>query len=156
MAIPTLKKENQVKILLVEDNLADAHMALEVFKTSKVPLEITRVKDGEEAVQYLKNIGEYGVEPLPNLILLDLKMPRMGGLEVLHAIKNDEKLREIPVLVLTSSLADMDKRKAYESKANFYMVKPTEMNDFLGLVRYVEDIWLKGFLTEANRAMDNT
>lgn len=148
MSLSTLKRQKQVKILLAEDNLADAHMALEVFKGCKVPVEMIRVKDGEEAVQYLKKTGSNGIEALPNLILLDLKMPRMGGLEVLHEIKNDIKLREIPVLVLTSSMADVDKREAYESKANFYMVKPTEMDDFFGLVKYVEDFWLKGLPAE--------
>ncbi|HTC20557.1 MAG TPA: response regulator, partial [bacterium] len=101
MPLQTVKSPKPARILLAEDNLADAHMALEVFKECKVPAEITRVKDGEEAVHNLKKAGPYRGEPLPDLILLDLNMPRMGGFEVLQEIKNDPKLREIPVLILT-------------------------------------------------------
>jgi CheY-like chemotaxis protein len=144
MSPQTLKSPKPVRILLAEDNLADAHMALEVFKECKVAAEITRVKDGEEAVHNLKKAGPYRGKPLPDLILLDLNMPRMGGLEVLQEIKNDPKLREIPVLILTSSLADFDKRKSYEFKANFYMVKPAEVKGFFELAKYVEEIWFKG------------
>jgi CheY-like chemotaxis protein len=132
-----------VKILLAEDDLGDANLTLEVFKSSTMPVEITRVKDGEEALAYLKKEGDYAFVPSPDLIFLDINMPRVNGLEVLEVIKNDSELKKIPVLMLTCSRSDEDKKKAYESKANFYMVKPTDLNEFFEFVKYVEQIWIR-------------
>jgi chemotaxis family two-component system response regulator Rcp1 len=133
-----------VHILLAEDDLADANLTLEIFKKSNFPLEIERVKDGVEALAYLRQQGPYARTRRPDLILLDLNMPRLGGLEVLDEVKRDPQLEAIPVLILTCSKSDMDRIKAYESKANFFAVKPSDLEQFFEFIKYLEDYWLKG------------
>jgi CheY-like chemotaxis protein len=131
-----------MKILLAEDDMADAVLVSEAFKNFKRPVELIRVKDGEEALAYLRKEDKYAAAPTPDLILLDLNMPKKGGMEVLADLKNDPLLREIPVLVLTSSQADADIRTAYASQANFYIVKPHDFPAFCEAMKFVEDIWL--------------
>jgi CheY-like chemotaxis protein len=133
-----------VKILLAEDDLGQASLTLKVFKESKTPFEITRVRDGEEALKYLRKEGSYSAVKRPDLILLDVNMPKMNGFEVLETVKNDPLLKEIPILMLTCSNSDFDKNMAYEKKANFYIVKPGELSQFFDIVKYVEQIWLSG------------
>jgi two-component system, chemotaxis family, response regulator Rcp1 len=132
------------KILLAEDDLSQASLTLKVFKESKTPFEITRVPDGEEAVKYLKKKDPYGTAKTPDLILLDVNMPKMNGFEVLETVKNDPQLKEIPILMLTCSNSDFDKNRAYEKKANFYIVKPGDLSEFFDIVKYVEQIWISG------------
>ena len=130
------------KILLAEDDLGQASLTLKVFKEAKTPFEITRVRDGEEALQYLRKEGSYSSVKTPDLILLDVNMPKVNGFEVLEAVKNDPLLKEIPILMLTCSGSDFDKKLAYEKKANFYIVKPGDLSEFFDIVKYVEQIWV--------------
>lgn len=143
MTAQTRVNSQPVKILLVEDDLGDADLTYKVFKESKTPLEIMRVRDGEDALAYLRKESPYNASPTPDMILLDLNMPKMSGLEVLEIIKADSRLKEIPVLILTCSRSDADRLRAYEQKANFYMVKPGDLYEFFELAKYVEDIWLE-------------
>jgi two-component system, chemotaxis family, response regulator Rcp1 len=136
-----------VKILLVEDDLGDATLTVEAFKDFKTPIELTRVMDGEEAISYLKKEGEYSSVSSPDLVLLDLNMPKKNGLEVLNEIKNDPKWNEIPVLILTCSKANVDILKAYEAKANFYLVKPPDLFGLYDTMKFVEEVWFKGIRT---------
>jgi two-component system, chemotaxis family, response regulator Rcp1 len=144
------KIARSIKVLLVEDNLGDVTLIMEAFKGSKRDIQLTRVKDGVEALDYLRRKGRYDHSEQPDLILLDLNMPKKPGLEVLEEIKSDPKLKDIPVVVLTNSKLDTDVRKAYESRANFYMVKPTDLDELFVAMRYVEDIWLRSVAGEAD------
>jgi CheY-like chemotaxis protein len=142
MTLQSKKINRALDVLLVEDNHGDATLTFEAFKDFKVPVDLIRVKDGEEAMAYLKKENKYADVRTPDLILLDLNMPKKNGQEVLEEIKNDPRLKEIPVLVLTSSKSDTDIQKAYEAKANFYIAKPTDLAGFYEAMRYVEDVWL--------------
>jgi CheY-like chemotaxis protein len=142
MTLPTPKTPRVMKILLAEDDIADAVLVSEAFKNFKTPVELIRVKDGEEALAYLRKENKYAGAPTPDLILLDLNMPKKGGMEVLKELKDDQQLKEIPVLVLTSSQSDADIRTAYASRANFYIVKPHDFPAFCEAMKFVEDIWL--------------
>ena len=137
------KLSQSVHVLLVEDNLADVTLIMEAFKGCQKPVQVARVKDGEEALRYLRGQERYSQSHRPDLILLDLNIPRKTGLEVLNEVKSDPKLQDIPVVILTSSKMETDVQKAYESRANFYIVKPADMDELLGVVRYLEDIWLR-------------
>ncbi len=137
------KMDRAIKVLLVEDNLGDVTLIKEVFKASKRTIQIERARDGEEALNYLRGQGGFLQAGQPDLILLDLNMPKMTGQEVLAEIKSDPNLKEIPVVVLTNSKLDADVQKAYESQANFYIVKPTDLDELFVAMRYVEDIWLR-------------
>ena len=137
------KLTRSIHVLLVEDNLGDVTLIMEAFKGSKRPIQLDRAKDGEEALHYLRGTGRYAEARRPDLILLDLNMPKKTGLEVLNEIKNDPKLQEIPVVILTNSKLESDVRRSYESRANFYMVKPTDLDELFAAMRYVEDIWLR-------------
>jgi CheY-like chemotaxis protein len=137
------KKINRsLDILLVEDNHGDAVLTYEAFKSCKTPVDLIRVRDGEEAMLYLRKEGRYAGVRIPDLILLDLNMPKKNGLEVLKEVKSDHRLQEIPVMVLTSSQSNRDTEDTYEAKANFYMVKPANLDGFYEVMKYVEDIWL--------------
>jgi len=133
-----------IKILLAEDDLGQANLTMKIFSEAKTPFEIVRVRDGEEAIRYLKKEGSFNTAKTPDMILLDVNMPRMNGFEVLENLKSDPLLSEIPVLMLTCSNSDADKALAYEKKANFYIVKPGELYQFYDVVKYVEEIWLSG------------
>jgi len=141
--IPLAQKiQRSIQILLVEDNLGDATLLMEVFKASKNPVHLSRVPDGEQALEYIRGKGRYAHVQRPDIVLLDLSMPKKSGLEVLAEIKSDPALEEIPVVVLTHSELQEDVRRAYESKANFYMVKPHDLDQLYVAMRYIEDIWL--------------
>jgi two-component system, chemotaxis family, response regulator Rcp1 len=134
--------DREVEILLVEDNLADARLTIEAMKEAKVYNRLAHVQDGEEALAFLRHEGRYVQAPRPDLILLDLNMPRKDGREVLAAIKADGRLRRIPVVVLTSSEAEEDILKAYNLNANCYVTKPVDLDQFLKVVRAIEEFWL--------------
>ncbi len=131
----TQETSRSTHVLLIEDNPGDVTLIREVFKSSKRPIEISRAQDGVEALDFLKT-------EKPDLILLDLNMPRKSGFEVLREIKRDPRLLEIPVVVLTNSKLDTDVSRAYESLANFYIVKPSDLDRLFVALRYVEDTWL--------------
>jgi CheY-like chemotaxis protein len=130
-----------IQVLLVEDNPADADLMRETIETSKLHLDLSVVKDGIEAIQYLRGEGMYANAPRPDLILLDLNLPRMNGRQVLARVKGDADLRGIPVVVLTSSNAEQDIVQSYNLGANCYVIKPVDLKAFQSIVKQVEDFW---------------
>ena len=130
-----------VEILLVEDNLGDARLAAEALKESKVSNRLHHVRDGVEAMEFLRRQNEYAHVPQPDLILLDLNMPRKDGREVLAEIKGDPGLRLIPVVVLTTSEAEQDLLKSYDLHANAFITKPLDLDRFIEVVHAIENFW---------------
>ena len=129
-------------MLLVEDNAGDVFLTTEAFKLGAIPTEIHVVEDGEAALEYLFARGRYKDVTFPDLVLLDLNLPRRDGREVLAVIKDDPILRHIPVIVLSTSRADVDVINAYEKHANCYLAKPTDVYQYFDLIREVEQYWL--------------
>ena len=130
-----------VEVLLVEDNPGDVRLTLEAFKNGKVYTHLSVARDGVEALAFLRREGKYAKVPRPDLILLDLNLPKKDGREVLKEIKTDKNLKRIPVVVLTTSRAQNDILKAYTLHANCYITKPIEFELFNKVVRSVEDFW---------------
>ncbi|HKJ22797.1 MAG TPA: response regulator [Gammaproteobacteria bacterium] len=131
-----------VAILLVEDNPGDVVLTREALSDAKVRNELNVVGDGVEALQYLRRQGQYSDATRPDLILLDLNLPRKDGREVLSEIKQDPDLKRIPVVVLTTSKAEEDILRSYNLHANCYVTKPVDLNQFLTIVKTIEDFWL--------------
>ena len=132
---------NQIEILLVEDSPGDARLTQEAMADAKIRNRISVVNDGLEALAFLRQEGQYGGAPRPDLILLDLNMPRMDGREILAIIKSDDSLKMIPVVVLTSSEADADIVRSYELHASCYITKPVELEQFMKVVAGIEEFW---------------
>ena len=131
-----------VEILLVEDNPGDVRLAIEALKDAKVRNNLNCVTDGEDALAYLRKEGKYASARRPDLVLLDLNLPRKSGREVLCEVKEDPRLRTIPVVILTTSQADEDILRAYNCNANCYISKPVDLDQFITVVRSIEDFWL--------------
>ena len=131
-----------INILLVEDNPGDIRLTKEVLKEGKIRNKLDVVTDGEEAIQYLKKTGKYKDALLPDIILLDLNLPKKDGREVLAEIKTDPILMLIPVIVLTTSEAEQDILNMYAHHANCYITKPVDFNQFINVIRSIEDFWL--------------
>ena len=131
-----------VEILLVEDNPGDVRLTEEALKEGKVINNINLVNDGVEAVSFLHKEGKYADAVRPDLILLDLNLPKKDGREVLMEIKKDEALRRIPVVVLTTSKAEEDIIRTYDCHANCYITKPVDFDQFINVVKSIEDFWL--------------
>jgi two-component system, chemotaxis family, response regulator Rcp1 len=131
-----------IEILLVEDNPGDVRLTVEALKDGKVTNNLRVAKDGEEALDCLFQRGPFGDCVKPDIILLDLNLPKKDGREVLKIIKTDPVLRQIPVVVLTTSKAEEDILKSYNYHANCYITKPIDMNEFLNVIRMTEDFWL--------------
>jgi CheY-like chemotaxis protein len=131
-----------IDILLVEDNPGDVRLTQEALKEAKVANRLHLARDGVEAVDFLRQSGEADGRPRPDLVLLDLNLPRMSGREVLETIKSDPDLKRIPVVVLTTSQDEADVLHAYELHANCYITKPVDLNQFMTVVRTIEDFWL--------------
>jgi chemotaxis family two-component system response regulator Rcp1 len=131
----------EVQILLVEDNPGDARLVAELFKEGHSSHRIRHVSDGVEALAYLRDNAEPAAR-LPDLILLDLNLPRKDGRELLAELKADERLRRIPVVVLTTSQAEDDIARAYGLNANCYITKPMDLDQFARVVKSIEDFWL--------------
>lgn len=131
----------EVQILLVEDNEGDIILTLEAFKLMTVQNTVTVVKDGAEAIEFLRKEGQYAGSALPNLILLDINMPRLSGIEVLDFIKKDAKLKKIPVVMLTTSSSEADITACYEKSANCFITKPLEFGKFLDIIKSLETFW---------------
>ncbi|HEY7281510.1 MAG TPA: response regulator [Actinomycetota bacterium] len=127
---------------MVDDSMGDVRLAQEALKEARVANRLSIVHDGEQAMAFLRREDGYGDAPRPDLVLLDLNMPRMDGREVLAQIKGDPDLRTIPVVVLTTSEAEADIVKAYDLHANAYITKPVDLEAFLDAVRVVEEFWL--------------
>lgn len=130
-----------VEILLVEDNPADVRITIEAMNDSKIVNNLFVVNDGVEAINFLKKTGEYADTPKPDLILLDLNLPKKDGREVLKEIKEDPHLKRIPVVVLTISKAEEDILKSYNLHANCYITKPVDLEQFINVVKSIEDFW---------------
>jgi len=130
-----------VEILLVEDSPGDIGLTKEGLKESKLYNRLHVVTDGEEAISFLHEKGKYADVPYPDLILLDLNLPKKDGREVLAEIKTDERLRKIPVVIMTISKAEEDVCKAYGLHANCYIVKPIDLNQFVSVVKTIENFW---------------
>jgi CheY-like chemotaxis protein len=132
----------RVEILLIEDNAGDARLAREALRDARVPNVLTWIADGAEALAYLRGEGRHAGARRPDLILLDLNIPRKDGRQVLSEIKADDRLRRIPVVVLTTSQAEEDIQNAYRLSANSYIAKPVDLDDFMKVVRVIEEFWL--------------
>jgi two-component system, chemotaxis family, response regulator Rcp1 len=130
-----------VKILLVEDNPADVGLVEEALKEAKILHELAVAEDGVQALEFLHQTGDFTEAVLPDIIFLDLNLPRKTGREVLEEIKNDPKLQQIPVIVLTSSEAEEDIAKAYRSHANCFITKPPDLDSFIKIVSTIECFW---------------
>jgi chemotaxis family two-component system response regulator Rcp1 len=133
---------SEVHTLLVEDNPGDVELVRLALKNGRILNRISVVEDGEQAIRYLRRTGEYTDAVPPDLILLDLNLPRVDGREVLEEIKADAELKHIPVVILTTSDAQQDVRHAYQHHANCYVTKPTEAHEFLKKIRGIETFWL--------------
>jgi len=131
-----------IEILLVEDSLGDARLTMEALKENKFLNSLHHVTDGVEAMAFLYKQGQYSEVPRPDLILLDLNMPKMDGREVLQKIKQDEQLKRIPVVVLTTSQADEDILKSYDLNANCYISKPVDLDQFMEVIKSIKSFWL--------------
>jgi chemotaxis family two-component system response regulator Rcp1 len=129
------------QILLVEDNEGDALLTREALKDSKLHIELDRVCNGVEALSYLRREGEYHSADRPDLILLDLNMPKMDGRQLLDILKNDPDLKSIPVVVLTTSAAEMDIVKSYELQASCYITKPVDFDQFKIILDHLKEFW---------------
>jgi len=131
-----------IEILLVEDNPGDVRLTQEVLKEGKVHNKLSIVENGVEALSFLRKEENYENSPTPDLILLDLNLPKKDGREVLVDIKNDDELKRIPVVVLTTSQAEEDVLKVYDLNANCYVSKPVDLGQFIDVVKSIEDFWL--------------
>lgn len=142
LLVPAPKKPHPAEILLVEDNLGDVELTREALAVAKVANRLHQVSDGEQAVAFLRKMEPYTQVPRPDLILLDLKLPRKDGREVLAEIKSDPALKTIPVIILTSSQEDEDILRAYQLNANGYIAKPVDFAGLVRVVRSLESFWL--------------
>ncbi|MCK5225743.1 MAG: response regulator [Planctomycetes bacterium] len=133
--------EKKVKILLVEDNPGDVRLVHEALKNSKLAVDLYIARDGEEAMSFLRREDDHKDVPMPDLIILDLNLPKKDGREVLAEVKADSRLKRIPVVVMTSSKADEDVEKCYKLHANCYISKPVDLDLCSSIVQNIEDFW---------------
>jgi len=132
-----------IEILLVEDNPGDARLTIEAMREAKVRNRMHVVEDGVEAMAFLRRQGRFGEAPRPDLILLDLNLPRKDGREVLAEVKADPALKRIPVVILTTSRAEEDVLRAYDLHANCYVTKPVDLAQFMKIVSQIDEFWVK-------------
>ena len=138
----TVQRNGRIEILLVEDNPGDERLTREALREGKVYHNLHWVKDGVEAMQFLRRQGKYASVPRPDIILLDLNLPKKDGREVLEEIKRDEVLKRIPVVVLTTSKAEEDVLRTYNLHANCYVTKPVDLEKFIVVVKSIDAFWL--------------
>jgi two-component system, chemotaxis family, response regulator Rcp1 len=138
----TATETRPVEILLVEDSPSDADLTIEALREAKVRNNLSIVEDGVAALEFLRRKGKHAGAPRPDLIMLDLNLPRKDGREVLAEIKSDNDLKTIPVVVLTTSRAEQEVLQAYQHHANCYITKPVDFEQFLNVVRSIESFWL--------------
>lgn len=129
------------EVLMIEDNPADVRLVEEAFKESNINNNLSVVEDGVEAVEFLHRQGKYANVLRPDLILLDLNLPRKNGVEVLQEIKSESNLRTIPVIILTVSKAEQDINKVYNLHANCYIIKPVDFHEFIRIIKGIHDFW---------------
>ena len=137
-----VERNGPIEILLVEDNPGDVRLTKEALKEGKVYSNLHTVKDGVEAMEFLRKQGKYKDVPRPDIILLDLNLPRKDGREVLEEIKSDDLLKRIPVVVLTTSKAEEDVLRTYNLHANCYVTKPVDLEKFMVVVKSIDVFWL--------------
>ena len=137
-----MTRADLMRILLVEDSVPDVELTLEALSEAKVANDVAVVRDGESALGYLRREGKHADAVRPDLVILDLNLPRVSGHEVLAAIRADPDLRRIPVAVLTTSAAEADVVRTYDLGANCYLSKPVDVDQFIRVVRAVDDFWL--------------
>ncbi len=142
-----MKRENSengrsINILLVEDNPGDVRLTEEALKEGKVNNSLSVARDGAEALAFLHKEGEFKGKPTPDLILLDLNLPKLNGPEVLQRIKDEPDLKRIPVVVLTTSTAEQDVLKSYDLNANCFITKPVDLDQFFKVIRTIDEFWL--------------
>jgi two-component system, chemotaxis family, response regulator Rcp1 len=135
-------RNGPIEVLLVEDSPGDVRLTVEAFKTAKVHINLRVVYDGAEAMEYLKRVGKYADALRPDLVLLDLNLPKKDGREVLGEIKGNPALLTIPVVILTTSAAEVDILRSYQLHANCYITKPVDLIGFLEVVKSIDDFWL--------------
>lgn len=131
-----------MQILLVEDSVADVELTLEALADAKIANQVTVVRDGADAMAYLRRQGPHADAARPDLVILDLNLPKMSGHEVLAEMRADSALRRIPVAILTTSAAEADVVKTYDLGANCYLTKPVDVDQFVHVVQSIEDFWL--------------
>jgi chemotaxis family two-component system response regulator Rcp1 len=137
------EEEMPIEVLLVEDSPGDVRLTKEAFRDANKRIHLHVASDGIEAMTFLRQEGIHNNAPRPDFILLDLNLPKMDGREVLSHIKNDDGLKNIPTIILTTSSAEEDIVKSYQLQANCYLSKPVELNEFEAVVRSINDFWLK-------------
>ncbi len=142
MTMTFIKTIRPIEILLVEDSPSDADLTVDAFSEARVLNNLHWVKDGVEALTFLRRQGQYSDVPRPDLILLDLNMPKKDGREVLAEIKADSQLKRIPVIILTTSAAERDILKTYELNGNCYVTKPIDVEQFMSVIKLIEAFWL--------------
>ncbi len=131
-----------INILLVEDNEGDILLTTEVLEEGQIPKSLKVIRDGSSMLIYLKEIAEKSPSELPDLILLDINLPKKNGHEVLKEVKSNKLLQHIPIIMLTTSSSEMDILKSYQEHANCYLIKPMEISDFIQVVTKIEEFWL--------------
>lgn len=132
----------EITILLVEDNEGDIVLTMQALKKANVTNGISVVKDGDAALQYLRKSGKFENVGTPDLILLDINLPKVDGMEVLTEIKNDQTLKKIPVVMLTTSDSENDILRSYNNHANCYITKPVDFKKFMEVVQMIKDFWI--------------
>lgn len=138
----TVTTAKPIEILLVEDDTSDVQLTQELFLDGKIRNHLNVVDDGVKAMAYLRGLGDYRNSARPDVVLLDLNLPKKDGREVLSEIRNDPKLKQIPVVILTGSQAEEDILKAYNLNVNCYVTKPVDLDKFIRVLRSIDDFWL--------------
>jgi two-component system, chemotaxis family, response regulator Rcp1 len=133
--------ERPIQILLVEDNAADAHLTLTALRDARVSNEVHVVADGEEALAFLKHEGPHVDAPRPDLVFLDLSLPKVDGYQVLEAMKADPVLRRIPVVAISGSRREVDIARAYDAQISAYLIKPTGVDEYFAAIRSLKELW---------------
>ncbi len=146
-------KNRVAEILLIEDNLGDVLLTKEAFRSTHFKYNLRIAKDGDEALKMLSRQGQFNESPLPDLILLDLSLPKIDGREVLEKIKNNSTLKDIPVIILSGSAAESDMTSSYDLHANSYVVKPDNFDDLKEIVTSIENYW---FNKQNHNTLDKT
>jgi len=149
-------RSRPIEILLVEDNENDVILTREGFRKSKLTVELRHVKDGVECMDFLRRQGPYAGAPTPDLILLDLNLPRMDGREVLADLVQDENLRHLPVVILTTSSEEQEILRMYKLRCSSYLVKPVDFDQFLRVIRLLGDYWFTAVALPPAREPDST
>jgi chemotaxis family two-component system response regulator Rcp1 len=140
--IDRVSSDRAVVILLVEDNPADVELTLTALRDAQMPPAVHVVSDGEEAVEFLTRSGRHIAAPRPDLVFLDLSLPKVNGYQVLEAMKGDLLMRRIPVVVISGSSREMDVARAYDAQISAYLVKPTDVDEYFTAIRSLKELWL--------------